>query len=250
MNVMIRDITGGGNQEELVDEIARMRKDLAFLLENLDHLNVKRLYTEYCDIRSAAGETIIDGPTLLMYDKQATPVLRLQMGYDPVTTDFVFNMYNNTGALRIGLDATTGDYIFTGGTIRTGTNLEDRIEMSGGKFRGVTAAGQITGLYFDIGTIPGTGIADITLYHNNSPLLVFYDAIDSYTIKPGSGATIMNLGVTGKTANCYGTWDFTSATIAGLSTDTAPDHTHDVTVTAVPGTFTSTASGAHSHAVS
>jgi hypothetical protein len=231
-STILGDITGGGSQEDLVEELARLRKDIAFLFDNLDHLNVKRLYTEYCDIRSAAGETIIDGPTLYMYDKQATPVLRLKQGYDPVTADFVFNMYNKNGDLRVGLDADTGDYVFTGGVIRTGLATEDRIELSGGKFRGLTSSGQITGLYFDISAVGGgLGYADIKFYHNNNELMVFEDLGAYYKIYPGVDATSMVFGNTGKNVDCMGSWTFMSsvdflAGSTGLFTDAVANHDH------------------------
>ena len=96
-----------GNQDigQLTEQVARMRKELSWLLENLDHLNVKRLYTEYCQIQSEEGETVIDGPQLLMYDKQITPQLRLEQGYDSVTGDFLFKLYNSAGANVLGLSS-------------------------------------------------------------------------------------------------------------------------------------------------
>jgi len=86
------------------DTIAMLKRTLNWLMANLDHDNVKRLYTEYCSIQSANGETQIDGPVLKMSDKQTVPVLRLQMGYDSVQAKFVFEIYDPNGKKSVYLD--------------------------------------------------------------------------------------------------------------------------------------------------
>jgi hypothetical protein len=104
------------------DGFMRLQKDIDALINNrnLDHTHVGRLYTEYCDIRSAAGETVIDGPMLKMYDKQVTPVKRLQMGYNSIDSDFNFTMYNKNGNATIYLNS-SGEAVFAG-NIETGKN--------------------------------------------------------------------------------------------------------------------------------
>lgn len=120
----------------------------------------------------------------------------------------------------------TSDATITGATIRSGAVGADRIELSSGKFRGITAAGDVTGLYFDIGTISGTGIADLFLYHNGTKLLEFYDNVTSYSIKGASTSTGLILGGTSATTYTEGSWDFNSATILNLVTDSAGSHSH------------------------
>ncbi|MDD2212173.1 MAG: hypothetical protein PHW39_02910 [Syntrophomonadaceae bacterium] len=226
-NFRLPDINNITTLDEVIEVLAIMRKEINYVLYNADDVNVTDLKTEYCSIHSAAGETIIDGPTLRMYDKQATPIQRIILGYDPATSGFVFDMYNAAGKQTLNLDA-AGDYVFCGGTIRTDIVGADRIELSGGKFRGITAEGNITGLNFDIGAYPGTGIADVSFYHNNAELLILYDDILNYVIKPGSGTSWMVIGASGKTTYFHGS-------VSGLRTESdrtgeggSDGHTHSI----------------------
>jgi len=257
MNVMIRDITGGGNQEELIDELARMRKDLCFLLENLDHLNVKRLYTEYCDIRSKDGETIIDGPTLHMYDKQATPVLRLQMGYDPDTAlDFVFAMFNKSGVKTVGIDS-NGDATFTGtitgGTIQTAVADNDRIVITGNSLRTYNSSNNFNGPVWGVGY--GGAYGDLSFYDDGTETFRIENSIGiGWTLRPMNGGALY-VGYGGSNTYASGNWSFaTAGSVSGLVTDTAPNHNHGIT----PGTMLAiegggsvewVASGSHYHDV-
>jgi len=229
MNVMLSDITGGGSQDDLIDEIARLRKDLSFLFENLDHLNVKRLYTEYCDIRSKAGETIIDGPTLLMYDKQATPKLRLEMGYKPGSSDFVFNMYNKSGVQTVGIDS-NGDATFTGtitgGLIRTAIS-GTRIEISSNTLKTYNSGGNLNGPVWGVGY--GGAYGDLSFYDNGLETFRIENSIGfGFTLRPmNGGALYVGYG----SANTYasGAWSFSTAdSISGLKTSTDSGHYHTV----------------------
>jgi len=104
----------------------RMKKDLNYIMRHLDHSNVKRLYTEYCEIKSEHGETAIDGPELVM-KKNGSTTVRLKMGYNPASSEFEFNLYNAAGVKTIYLDS-SGEAVFSG-NIQTdknayiGTNL-------------------------------------------------------------------------------------------------------------------------------
>jgi hypothetical protein len=310
----IPGISATTDPNEIADQLAKIQKYLNWLLSSLDSLNVKEITTNFTRVHSRYGETVIDGPQLLMYDQQATPQLRLEQGYDDVTGDFLFRLYNPVGEnvltlssageivlsgkplfemydnqttpvkrLVMGYDELTGDFLFelynkagvktvgidsngnatftgtitgsviTGGTIRTGTETEDRIELSGGKFAGymydsTAAASKITGLYFDITTIAGTGIADIYLYHNDTALVQMYDDITGYIIRGAAGATRFGLGGNGVTTYCYGPWNFAEASsIAGLVTDAVLSHSHTVDI---GGTiYTTSSDGGHSHSV-
>lgn len=119
----------------------------SWFMSKLDSKNVKRLDTNETSIKSAYGETIIDGPVLEMYDKQAVPVLRLKQGYDSVTSDFVYNMYNKAGVQTVGIDSNgnatftgtiTGSTI-TGGTIQTAATGR-RIVLSGSELNSMNSA--------------------------------------------------------------------------------------------------------------
>jgi hypothetical protein len=153
----------------------------------------------------------------------------------------------------------TSDAYITGATIRSGPVGTDRLELSGGKFRGVTSSELITGMCFDIGTVPGTGLADIGFYHNGSKLLEFYDEITNMWIRPGAGAYSMRLGKSGYNTNFEGVVKFNNASVEGLLADTAGVHNHGINngmklaLTDGSGTVTGyiafEESGAHTHNV-
>lgn len=83
------------------DTIAKLKKTLGWLLANLDHWNVRRLYTEYCKIQSENGETEIEGPRIIMSDGSS---IRLVMGLNKATGKFVFELYNPSGQKTVYLD--------------------------------------------------------------------------------------------------------------------------------------------------
>jgi hypothetical protein len=96
--------------ENSLDELI---KQMSWIMSKLDSKNVKRLDTNETSIKSANGETYINGPVLQMYDKQSPPKLRLQQGYDSGTSNFIFELYNKAGAKTVGIDS-NGDATFTG----------------------------------------------------------------------------------------------------------------------------------------
>lgn len=98
------------------DSMVRLMKDLNYMFTHLDERNVKRLYTEYCNIQSENGETEIDGPLLLM-KANGSSTIRLKAGWDAASSEFVFNLYGVDGTLTVNLDS-TGDAVFTG-TVNT-----------------------------------------------------------------------------------------------------------------------------------
>ena len=93
------------------DSMQRLMKDLNYMFTHLDERNVKRLYTEYCNIQSEDGETVISGPLLTMLDGAGTK--RLEMGWDSVSGEFKFSIYDSTGGAAVELDS-TGDAVFRG----------------------------------------------------------------------------------------------------------------------------------------
>jgi hypothetical protein len=112
----------------LTNAYVEVMEHLRFLLGSLDSDNVKRLNTNRTSIRSNAGETVINGPLLVMKDKQSVPVIRLQMGYDPASLDFVFNLMNAAGDVTVNIDSsgnlTVERGTFKGSiTIGTGDNV-------------------------------------------------------------------------------------------------------------------------------
>jgi len=229
---------------DLVDALAKLQKELNWGLYHQDHENVKRLHTNRCDIRSGYGETVIDGPQLTMYDAKAAKeggsspgTLRLKMGYDDISGDFLFEMYNAGGVKTVGIDS-NGDATFTGtitgsdiigNNILTGSKDTAHLELTGGGLKGLTSDGLLSGLVF---TPTETDIVDIFLYHRGAKLLEFYDGIDGFTIRGASGANYMGIGGSVPT-NFHSDLYFNSAnSIVGLTTtsDGDPPHTHDVII--------------------
>ena len=104
------------------DELAKLNKTLNWLMANLDHDNVTRLYTEYCSIQSENGETVIDGPLLKMTG--GTTTIRLKMGKEG--NDFIFALYNNLGVQTVGLNS-SGNIISDYMTANHITVLEDLV---------------------------------------------------------------------------------------------------------------------------
>jgi len=103
-------------------------QQLQWILQHLDSSNVTRLDTSRTVIRSNAGETQIDGPLLVMKDKQGTPVIRLLMGYDSASLDFVYQLMNAAGDITVDIDSsgnlTVERGTFKGSiTIGTGNNV-------------------------------------------------------------------------------------------------------------------------------
>lgn len=137
------------------DGFNKMRKDLNFLFKNLDHSNVKRLYTEYCDIQSENGETIISGPLMTMLGTGSTTV-RMKLGYDEVTDDFIFNLFNTAGVTTISLDA-NGDALFTG-TITAGAVISGAVTEGG-----TMSSGFLNDCLMTNGNIVGTSGVHVTL---------------------------------------------------------------------------------------
>ncbi|MEN6313261.1 MAG: hypothetical protein ABFD25_03315 [Clostridiaceae bacterium] len=98
---------------------------LGHLLSFLDSDNVKKLNTNKTSIRSNNGETEIDGPLLIMKDKQETPVIRLKMGYDIDSLDFVYQLMNAVGDVTVNIDSGGNLTVERGtfkGSITIGTN--------------------------------------------------------------------------------------------------------------------------------
>jgi hypothetical protein len=116
-------IQGQGNTK-IEDLLIKLQRDYKYLFSHLDHTNIDRIYTEYCSIQSAAGETVLDGPSLLMYDD--TPTKRLELGWDG--SDFIFALYNIAGDVTIELDS-NGNALFKG-EVLIGTNNKVYIHTS------------------------------------------------------------------------------------------------------------------------
>jgi hypothetical protein len=127
--------------KDLTNAFVDVMQYLKYLLEKLDSKNVKKITTEFTKISSDGYETEFSGPLLMMKDKQVVPIVRLQMGYDPVSQRFTFKLRDTGGnetltlsdlgqillsgkplfemydaddvlRLKMGYDAATGDFVF------------------------------------------------------------------------------------------------------------------------------------------
>jgi len=206
------------DQKDVVDHLAKLTKTLNYALNHLDDDNVRRLYTNYCQIKSEGGETEIDGPLLVMKAAGSTTI-RLLAGYASSTGDFVFSLYNEDGAQTVGINS-TGDATFTGeitgsvvtgGTIQTATSGSVRIALSSGTLAGYTAGGDKIGLCFDINPLLTTNIADVGFWHNNTKTMEFADLLIAYAIRPTTDATGLIIGSTKTGAPAVygvGIWEF------------------------------------------
>lgn len=99
--------------ENLYNAYFMLRKELEFLESHLDSENITSITTEHTRVMSERGETEIKGPLIIMKDKQGTPVLRLQMGYNPETEKFTFNMFDSAGNNTVTL-SDTGQLVLSG----------------------------------------------------------------------------------------------------------------------------------------
>jgi len=82
--------------------VQRMKKELIWLLNCLDSLNVKEINTNITRVKSKDGVTVINGPLIEMTD---TNILRLKMGYDESTNKFVFTMIDKNGSPTVNLNS-------------------------------------------------------------------------------------------------------------------------------------------------
>ena len=102
-----------GNTQDLYqlkEQLAKLQKDLDYMLNNLDSRNVTRLNTNQTKISSADGYTKIDGNQLTMTD---TTQPRLKMGYNKDTGLFEFILFDENGIKTFEVDS-TGEAVFKG----------------------------------------------------------------------------------------------------------------------------------------
>jgi hypothetical protein len=181
------------------DSLIRLQRDLNYIIMNLDHKNVRRLYTEQCDIKSEQGETIITGPQIIMSANGSTTV-RLAQGYNPASSNFEFALYNNAGAQTVGIDS-SGNALFTGTVIASeiicGTSTGVYFHVSTGgtmtaynaEFKGYISASTIIG-----GVIKTANLGARIEQSNNS----------LYTYNDSSQLNGLNWGSTGTFGAKYG----------------------------------------------
>ena len=171
----------------------RLKKDVEFAMRHLSHNNVKRLYTEYCNIQSENGETVIDGPAIKFYGSDTT-LQRMNLGYS--SGDFGFWVKDKAGNLTAYLDS-TGKLVVTrlisghvegstiiGGTIQGSTIIGGYISgstINGGYISGST----INGGHIEGSTIVGGSLTvgenfKVKIYENaTNGIIRFLDSSDN-----------------------------------------------------------------------
>lgn len=176
------------SQDDMMNQLIKLSRAVEYLTQHLDHDNVKQLYTEQCDIQSANGETVIDGPLITQRDANSTTI-RIKQGYDPDSTGFVYKMYNQSGAEVIGLDS-TGNGVITGGTVRTAsTGL--RIELKDNNFLMYNSSNLLEGMCF--GSTFGT-FGDINFYNDGVKIAELYFDPNVFCFRPGSTDYAVQIG--------------------------------------------------------
>lgn len=213
--------------DDVINYVIRLERKLKEVLNNIDSDNLFEVggwRVRPDSIQSKDGDvgmsTADDGPDPIRF--WAGDAINGNPPFKVTHNGYMYSTRGFIGGWDIGPDKLSGAGILEGGTVRSGPPNSARIELSGGKFSGYTASGQRSGIYFDINAVPGTGLADVGLYHLGSQLMVFFDNIDHYTIKPGSGAISMALGENGKIVNALGTWNFSSGVSGTVYVSTTP----------------------------
>jgi hypothetical protein len=145
-----------------------------------------------------------------------------------------------TGSSIVG-STITGTTSITGATIKTATSGR-RLELTSGTFKGYNSTNNLSGVVIDPDV---TGLSDIKFYHNGVSLMEFYDEINMYNIRPGSGASQMAIGKSNNTTYLRGYINFGDAAVQGLNIDNSANHTHRVVVNGT--TYITSSDGSHSH---
>lgn len=114
--------------EKLLNSYEMLRKQFEFLMQHLDSDNVTEINTNITRVKSNKGITEIVGPLLIMKDMQGIPVIRLLMGYDAASLNFVYQLMNASGDVTVNIDSEGNLNVERGSfkgsiTIGTGNNV-------------------------------------------------------------------------------------------------------------------------------
>lgn len=107
----IVNLMQGIGKDDSTEYLAKLSKTLAYLLNNLDSLNVTSINTSITRVASENGKTIISGALIELSDESG--VLRARMGLKTNGT-FAFDIYNASGVLTTTLNDT--GMVFGAGT--------------------------------------------------------------------------------------------------------------------------------------
>jgi len=108
--VQLPSIENANDLYQVKEQLAKLTKEIDYLLNNLDSTNVTSINTNRTKVSSKDGSTIIDGNQLVMTD---TTTPRLKMGYNETSGLFEFILYDENGIKTFEVDS-TGEAIFKG----------------------------------------------------------------------------------------------------------------------------------------
>jgi hypothetical protein len=204
------------------DNVQRAFDTLNWAFGKLSSKNVKRLDTNETNIKSKDGETQIIGPLLVMRDKQGTPVVRLQMGYDAETDEFTFKLLDGAGELTAYIDSDGKLVVEVGefkGTIDIGSG--NFTVDAGGVVRVKTNMTVGNKIFFD------SGIDDKGIYMGLSYLeCIFADGKYNLHILSNGYFNLVSDGdmtiMSGTAVYPGGDWDCTDAAFVSLTDGSSP----------------------------
>lgn len=202
--VSFQSIPNGTNNAQLVDIVAKLIKELQWIMNNIDSKNVRNIAGFNVDdflFRHVSGLVGLSGADIA--DPNA---IRIWAGLeDLLTAPFRVNQAGQmfaTDAFITGL--ITGSTII-GGIIKT-AETGARIELEDGVLRGYSAINNLHGLVFS--PTPTSNFFDLFLYHDGAKILEFIDNAVSVTIQGAADSIGMILGGIAKPTFAEGTWSF------------------------------------------
>ena len=207
----------------LYDAYYKIRKELEYLLQNLDSDNVIEAQSVVADWVYAG--TVTTDQLIAGEAKIGTALIEdlvvggnVTMGPDatiswskvtdkptiPVLPSYIKSTYiDSTNVISPNI---TGG-ILTGGLIRTSLPGYERLELTGNGFIGYNAANKKNGITVETGSY---GFSALRFYQNDALVgNVGYDSAGTMSINPGSGVLL----------RASGSWDFSGATVTGLTVD-------------------------------
>jgi hypothetical protein len=237
--ISIPDFTDASvsNEADLMNRLEMLSKAVAYLSNNLDEDNVSRIITDVTTVKSAKGETVINGPLIQMYDTPAddpynqnnfssTGQLRVELGYDAGSSDFVFKMWSANGSTMFTLDS-TGILEFLG-TLRTGSTTGARIEISNNSLKTYNSTGELQGIAWGFGYSSNWG--DVLFYDAGTLTMMFENQLGGlgWDIYCPSTSGALGLGYGGTQVLCSGTWNGLIAEADVTGAGGIPSHTHSI----------------------
>lgn len=175
----------GTSNEELINYLAKLQKEVQWLLANLDTKNVRQLDADVINAGTLdAGLVTVRSDLTSGYIQIDSTGLKANDG-----TKNTFEI-NSSGKAYFRGDITS-DANIIGATFKT-ADSGVRIEFSGNAFKTYNSSDKYNGMVFGEGI--GSKFGDVNFYHNGYLMLQIYDAIDHFELLPTSPATSLIIG--------------------------------------------------------